>query len=742
MSTFTSLQSKIKKLQFIVIIISAAFLIGCGGSDGAQGPAGPTGAQGPAGPTGPTGGGTTQTSNEVTTNMSAVIAGAEVAADGSTTITFSIDNGTGYPFVGLTTSNIRFTFAQLRPADPVTGESTNWLSYVNRVESAPTDPNLGSGTVDMVQATYERDGTFVDNGDGTYSYTFAVNPTAVTTPLAVTYDADYTHRVAFQISGGDYPTMNKTYDWQPSTGATTGITSREMVVEGTCNACHGELAIHGGGRVDTAYCVTCHNDGTFDANSGENLDMKVMVHRIHMGEKLPSVENGAEYAIWGYRNSKHDYTNVIIPQDVRNCTSCHDAAIAETPDAGNWMDAPTIEGCGSCHDDIDFALGQAGGHDAGAMTDNSECATCHMEGRLVSTRDAHVGVMEQIVATAAKVTADPVAVRVDQASGDIEVDVQIAIDGSPITTAMQVAGVDTDAAALLGQYRNYENGKVAINWDDGTGFQINHQEIGFNDCTPDGAGLFTCVSAGLVAGITPTSVVTATTVDLLVCMNEKDGMIARCDTPASATARVVQVPVDPIAAFFNVDGTTATNGYDKFAADIGSCKDCHADDKYHHGSTELLQCKTCHNATRVAYGARIGDLKHNVHRKHIGFDDAYPNNISACTACHTEDQVELPIAVNTRAAAASYGSYMSATAAVCTACHIDEPVRYVDPAFPGLMDPANGTLSPNSQAVLDHMIQNGAVFGASTFAEANKVESCAVCHAQGAESGIDTVHKF
>lgn len=750
------------RLCFVISVL--AILSACGGSDGSQGPAGPAGATGPAGPTGPTGPSGPVQPSEITETMSAEITNVSIAADGTTTVTFEMANDTGYPYMGLPSNRIRFTFAMLVPADPITGEASKWVSYINRVESAPTDPDLGSGTADQIQATYERNGTFTDNQDGTYTYVFAVNPMNVTSPAAVTYNDEYTHRVAFQISGGGYPTLNRTYDWQPSTGLMDGIYSREMVVEGTCNACHGELAIHGGGRVDTAYCVTCHNPGTTDANSGENLDMAFMVHKIHMGADLPSVVAGGEYAIWGYRNSKHDYSDVQLPMDVRNCESCHNDAFAETPDAGNWKDVPTIEACGSCHEDVNFATGD--GHVAGPFADNSECATCHMEGRLVSTYDTHQGMLNVIHDQAATVMAEATAMRIDQGTGDFEVDIMFSIDGQAVTAFRDGSDNDTPLAALLGKYKyGTDNGSLAVNWDAGNGFEYTHQEIDFNDCTPDGSGLFTCAAAGWLAGITDTDVVTVTTVDLFLCVNERDGNMLPCDTPDSDSTRVRQFDVPGVQYYFTGDGVSTSAGYDKLSADINSCESCHVDKHYHHGAGNLVQCKTCHNATRLSYRTgQPGDVKFNVHRAHATFaglnvygspdgdyEIHYPGNISTCTQCHTADQVELPVAVNSRASVANIASgwgapptarYTSPTAVVCSSCHLDVPVGFVNPNLPGLMDPAHGTVSIETQAVIDHMLQNGAVFGATTFEEANKVESCAVCHAQGKDSGIDKVHKF
>jgi OmcA/MtrC family decaheme c-type cytochrome len=740
-------RNKYRKWLTSLAAISLLVLSGC---DGDTGPAGASGATGPVGSTGP-GGPTVAT--DITDTLTAQITDAVIAADGSLTVNFTMEDD-GYGFVGLQSGRIRFTVAHLIPGDDNTGESTKWQSYVNRTEAAPTDPANGPGTVDTIQATSERDGTLVDNGDGSYSYTFSVNLMNATDPIAVTYDATYTHRVAFQISGGGFPTLNRTYDWQPSTGVTTGITSREMVVEGSCNECHGELALHGGGRVDTAYCVTCHNPGSTDANSGNIVDFKVMIHKIHRGANLPSVVAGGDYSIWGFQDTEHDYSQTILPMDIRNCTACHDDTIAETPDAANWENKPTKEACGSCHDDVNFVTGD--NHPAGAQPDNSECAVCHKEGGLASIRGRHLGVMVNIDVARESFTAEPQAIRIDQGTGDVEVDVMLELEGTPVVALRDAGDVDTDVGAVLGKYKyGTDNGSLAINWFKADGYQIAHQEVDFNDCVADGGGLFTCSVPGLLPGISDADWVTTVPVDLFTCMNEIDGLLARCDSVESSIMRITQAPVTPSFVFFNGDGTSSTESYELFGADMASCRNCHKDKIFHHGATELGQCKTCHNATRAASRGRPADLKHHVHRFHSGLDDDpitpveagdvdhFPNKIQNCAACHADGQIDLPLQQNHRASAANRDApvYISPTAVVCSACHLDVALGYIDPVLPGLIDPANGTISANDQAVIDHMIQNGAVFGSADFNIANKVESCAVCHAVGSEFGVDEVHK-
>jgi OmcA/MtrC family decaheme c-type cytochrome len=73
--------------------------------------------------------------------------------------------------------------------------------------------------------------------------------------------------------------------------------------------------------------VLCHTPQTIDPDTGQTQDMPVLVHKIHRGEDLPSVQNDP-YIIIGNRQSVHDYSEVVYPQDIRNCEA------AMTPTTG------------------------------------------------------------------------------------------------------------------------------------------------------------------------------------------------------------------------------------------------------------------------------------------------------------------------------------------------------------------------------------------------------------------------
>ncbi|MEI8159410.1 MAG: OmcA/MtrC family decaheme c-type cytochrome, partial [Burkholderiales bacterium] len=216
-----------------------------------------------------------------------------------------------------------------------------------------------------------------------------------------------------------YP-ANVIYDFIPATGAAVAATDpgqRLIADVASCNECHGKLggipgtesqAFHGGSRQDPKYCVMCHTDqrkfganaqtstnNTFDATKsatvfdGVNVaDLPVPIHRVHKGEML--VKKGYNFGGVLLNETK-------FPQDIRNCTKCHDdTAPKVAPQGSNYKNVPSRLACGACHDGIDFAKGtgttNAGattGHAGLAQPDDTLCATCHKPEGIVA---AHVPV--------------------------------------------------------------------------------------------------------------------------------------------------------------------------------------------------------------------------------------------------------------------------------------------------------------------------------------------------------------
>ncbi len=351
------------------LMLVSAFLFACDGSTGPAGPAGPAGAAGPPGPAGPpggSGGGGTAVPYDTAERINVEIQMIDIpAGGGAPTVTMRLSNELGFGLRDLPANTVGFVMAQLSPP-PTAGASSEWQAY--NTNSRTTPPN--------VQAGYESatNGTFTDNGDGTYTYTFAQALTDY--PAGPVYDATKTHRLGLEIRTNrvlpeNIPANNAPYDFVPAGGTPTF--TRLIANNAACNACHDNLSFHGEARFDVEYCVTCHNPYSIDPDTsaeawGGTVDMTEMIHKIHYGENLT---NG--YRIVGYGGRPHDYSDFKFSQDVRNCTTCHQESDPTVPQASNWQDVPNRRACGACHDDIDW---DAGGH-IGGINDDGACASCH-----------------------------------------------------------------------------------------------------------------------------------------------------------------------------------------------------------------------------------------------------------------------------------------------------------------------------------------------------------------------------
>ena len=148
----------------------------------------------------------------------------------------------------------------------------------------------------------------------------------------------------------------------PPTGA---YPTKNDVTTATCNRCHDVLAIHGGGRRETQFCVICHNPkleqtGNFGYAGWSNSSLLNLAHKIHSAKSVAFDDE--------------DFSEVAYPQPIQNCLTCHRG----TDDF--WKTRPTRYACGSCHDDVSFVQPPPAGkvlHSGGAYANDALCATCH-----------------------------------------------------------------------------------------------------------------------------------------------------------------------------------------------------------------------------------------------------------------------------------------------------------------------------------------------------------------------------
>lgn len=634
------------------------------------------------------------------------------------------------PLAGTPAGSVRFTLAKLVPGS--NGDADSWVSYINRTETigTTTPGNAPDGTdtptgASAIQANAEicnnAGGVFTDNGDGSYTYRFSFDITNVTRPAAVSYEPGLTHRVAMQTSGN---VSNASLDFVPN-GSPLPDT-RDIAVNAACNECHIKLGLHGGDRIQLAYCVTCHNPGSTDANSGNTVDFKVMVHKIHMGEHLPSVALGREYAIWGFGNSKHDYSEVVFPQDVRfpglgqagnTCAKCHSRG--DAADSDNWNLVPTIEACTSCHDTTSFTSPPPAGytlHTGGARADNSRCAACHpASGRSTGIVESHT-MPAQVAGQLYKFNIISIT---DANGGGVDPGDFVRVTFS-VTNPMNANAPYNILThpAFTSRSGGASRLAILIGWET-------------RDITNTGSGN----NFAQPVSIDPLSFGATPATDNL------DGtfsVTAKVAIPANVTGSGMAAIEGHPAGDFDGDGTYAdrvpvTNVFRSFAitgaavenrrvvVSMANCNRCHGQLSLHgnNRTDEPQVCIICHNANATDRGRRPGagastpdgkveeaiDFKYMIHSIHAGSADVHgfrekgivvygfggsvndfshvtlpagPDNLRNCTGCHNSDTFSLPMNAAVLPTTVLTGAdqkdpnddrNITPTTAVCASCH-------------------------------------------------------------------------
>ena len=113
-----------------------------------------------------------------------------------------------------------------------------------------------------------------------------------------------------------------------------------------------------------------------------------MVHKIHRGENLPSVQAGTPYVIIGHSDIACRLLDVVFPKDIRNCTTCHKGARPRgRTQFANWFTYPARTACGACHDDVNLVTGE--NHAGGPQPDDSRARAATVR-RATSEWDASI----------------------------------------------------------------------------------------------------------------------------------------------------------------------------------------------------------------------------------------------------------------------------------------------------------------------------------------------------------------
>lgn len=559
-------------------------------------------------------------------------------SDGTVTATVAIDDGDGAALdrEGVFTQGAVSIFFVLSWLDEDESGPLTHTAYTTRTVMAP------DGTT-TEQAATDSGGTFTRLEDGVYRYSFG-------TRADTSGRENRTHTVAAyatrEVDGAE-AVDNEVFHWVPAGGDPT---IRQVVQQDACNACHQDLSFHGGSRKDVDLCITCHSPQTTDPDSGNTTDFTIMIHKIHMGAQLPTVQRGEPYFFVGFRGRIVDYSDVALPAAPNDCSVCHQ----DGKDADLAYLRPVRDNCSSCHDDVVYDEPVPDGrrlHSGGIQMDDSSCRGCHPEASgIAGIRDSH---FVDALDPDAPVLDLEIAEARGTAGGPATVRIRVTVDGMPRdilaeplpTLRALIAGPNTD-------------------W------------VEFSQSTVQGGG-----ASGTLTPIDATDGVFEYTFppsNALPAYAEGSWTVGLEGYLQSGSARLGAFSV---VQAFSVDGSDVAPRRQIVSSD--RCNACHVDLNFHGGQRKNPDyCATCHNPNEVNDGraSRVEtstlaipsvQLARMVHKIHAGrslsqqpsllygfpgpsVDNPvgaphdfgtvrYPAPLSDCTLCHEGPTYALPL---------------------------------------------------------------------------------------------------
>jgi OmcA/MtrC family decaheme c-type cytochrome len=218
--------------------------------------------------------------------LKAEITAVMIAANRPPVVTFNVRDVRGKPIdlEDLDPNSVKFTIAAQKVGKSGESDYQNYiLTKVIGREYVYKGETRKPALAETLQPDYDQGGVLARVRPGVLAYTFK-------TALPANFDQRATHVVGGEMSMGNRRYVaNPVYYFVPAGGKVQ--TNGSVIETATCNNCHDPLRAHGGARVETAYCALCHTSQLSDPETGENLDFRYFVHKIHRG-KYPQRERG------------------------------------------------------------------------------------------------------------------------------------------------------------------------------------------------------------------------------------------------------------------------------------------------------------------------------------------------------------------------------------------------------------------------------------------------------------------
>jgi OmcA/MtrC family decaheme c-type cytochrome len=298
----------------------------------------------------------------VNPGLAITVTGATIVANGTITAQYTLTDPTGLPLDSAGVNTPGAISTSFLAGVLTTGQD----QYTNLTTRATT--GTATGAVNLPST--DSGGATTALGNGAYQYVFKTNaPTG--------FDATATYTIGIYgsrtLTAYNLPNnyASTTFNFVPNGAKVTH--TRDVIETASCNQCHEQLSAHGGSRRGVNLCVMCHTPQMVDPTTGNSLDFKVYIHKIHMGSSLPSVVAGGAYQITS--SASTNFSTVVDPANVQRCEVCHQQTTGAAQ-ATAFMKNPSRAACGSCHDDVSFVTGK--NHPGGFQTDDTQCANCHI----------------------------------------------------------------------------------------------------------------------------------------------------------------------------------------------------------------------------------------------------------------------------------------------------------------------------------------------------------------------------